>query len=341
MNKLLKTIILAVYTIVLFSLTVLVINNSFKPNRLKGYSNSPSDEFITMNAQVIEVRKTAKEEESDYEYTKYDLRLFLTKLKNVAIENIYAFVTVETKNGKYSYTETSSSRSMGEGTYQNSAISFLNASTAFAYKKATVEDEKLKEFKDYTPSKIAIKLNYDVKVDKKTVDSNGAPITVKENEHHELNYIFDYDQVKVNQFSKYEEREVTSDGFKVNTEPFQLKVLRTTSTTANTETYKVYALKTVKENLPEGVTIKKANVVVTGVVTNKDAITSEYFDEYVNLFTYNGAMNAERPITTSRDTTISRDYKIEKIYITSTIELSNGKKVNTNYCVPVTNLLTK
>ena len=333
MNKLTKIFILVVYTIVIFSASFLIARVSSKVNRFVEYTTTPYNEDITVNTQVMEFRQSTKETNTDYEYSKYDLYLFITKLKVCTISNLYAYVGVESEESNYTYTESSSSRTMSNGTYTLSAISLSNSSTEFAYKKVEEKDGKVVET-NHTPKKIYVKIAYDVQYGEKG-----------KKENKELNYMFEYKDIDTKKFDNYEKRLVLvkeSGYIDSKDDIFKIKMTHTTTDATSTkpeyDNIKLNFLEINTSKLENDETVVDSSINIYGLVGNEKNVTSKYFSKYVKLFSYNGYLNLERSIRTTRTVAIDKNYEIDKLYVTAEIKLSSGKTVKTNYFVDVKDL---
>ena len=332
-NNSIKIMILVLYTIAIFVVAILIVNSSNKQTkRFEGYSSVPYNDDITLNVQVLENRQSTKETKTDYEYSKYDVYLFVTKKIEGDITDLYVYLS--SKSGKnYSYTETATSKSIkGTASYQSSAISMLNSTTPFAYVQVLVDDDgNIKEVNDKAPEEMYVKVSYKVQY------SGEEKINEKE-----LNYKFSFDDLKIktSEFEKYEAREIGTTYIKGQDDKLNIKVYKTvtdaTSTLPAFDNFKISIVDTNADNMEANTTINKIDMSVYGVITNKNNITSKYFDEYVRLFYYTGSVN--RGIRATRTATISQEYGIEKLYFTINVELNNGKTYNYKYYVNVNDL---
>lgn len=328
MNKLFKVLTLAIYSIALLLITILVMNGTSKVKRFNDYSNIPYNDDITVNVQVIENRQTAIERDSDYEYSKYDVYLFVTKKQGSVISNMYSYIAVENNDKKFGYYETSSSKSMSKGVTQNTTMSFLNSSTAFSYHQITIEQENNKEkIKniDYSPKRIMVKIAYDIEYE-------SVPGVT---ESKELNYYFDFKEENIKKFNEYENRVV--DSYIEGTDDvFKLKITRALDSENKTTTFKCSYLGKVESKLEDK--IKIVNFTVYGKINNEECV-SKYFSEYIRIFTYHGALN-DYAINTTRSNKLSDEFDIETLYVTATFELENGTQIVNSYFLNVDELPT-
>lgn len=346
MNNLIKVAFLVLYTVVIFLIAIFIVNGANKksnrfPEPSKNassedltsyYSTVPYNEDITVNVQVIENRESTKETKTSYEYTKYDVYLFVTKKIEGDITNLYAYLC--SKSGEYySYTETSTSKSIkGTSSYQSSAISMLNSSTEFAYLRIMVDEVgKLVSVNDRRPEEMYVKVAYDVQY------SGEEKINSKE-----LNYKFRFDELKLDlsKLDSFEQREIGTTYIKGESDRVKIKAFRTTTAATDTkpafDNFKISIIDTNADNMEANVLIDKVTMSVYGVVTNEKQITSKYFDKYVRLFHYSGSLN--RGIRATRTATISQDYGIEKLYFSIKVDTTDGNSYNYNYYVNVSDL---
>ncbi len=344
MNKLLKTIILIAYTFVIFLGAILIIYLSTNSKQFAEYTTDPYNKDLNLNVQMMEVRMSENDEsnKTDYEYSKYDLKLFVRRTAEEYISDMYAYVCVESKDGK-KYIETTSPKQMGQGTWQSTTMYLLNASYEFAYNKIVKEaedSEKLKQ-ENFIPEKVYIKVVYEIDL-KEAVDG-------KKTETRELNYMFEVDEINQKNYSSYEKRDILNgnvDKGYIDYKEDLLKIKLThelveadTKSEVDKNKFNFNRLEANVKTLADGVTIERMNLVIEAEITNTELVNDKYFSNYIRLFTYNGALVRSIPISTIRDVSIDEAYGIEKLYFTINLELSNGEKVATNFYVLVDELL--
>lgn len=327
MNKLFKVLVLAIYSITLLFITIVVMNGTSKAKRFEDYSDTPYNDDITLNVQVLENRQTAAEREKDYEYSKFDIYLFITKRQDSVISNMYSYIAVQNKDKKFGYSETNSSKSMSKGVTQNTTMSFLNSSTAFSYHEITVEKDnnkdKIKNI-DYSPKKIMVKVAYDIEY-----DSNPGIVESKE-----FNYSFEYKEENTKKFGDYTNRTI-NNYIEGPDDVFKLKITKTLDSEQKT-TYKCSYFGQIADKLEAK--IKTVNFSVYGKATNEKCV-SKYFGDYIRIFTYHGALN-NYAINTTRSNKLSDDFGIEKLFVTASFELENGKVIVNSYYLNVNDLAT-
>lgn len=333
MNRLTKIIILTVYTLVLLAGAIFIVSKNSVTKGFEEYQTTPYNDDIALNVQMYETRTTASENESDYEYTKYDLKMIVRKNLNTSISNVYTFVCVESEDG-YKYTETSSAKKLDKGTWYNSSFSLTNSTQEFAYRKVTKDDKGNVNFENFTPKTIYIKVAYDIEV----VDEDGDEVI----EDRTLNYKFDFKELTHEEYNKYEKREVTSGDIDCKEEFIKLKFSKTLKEVSSTNknekiTYSFDKVELLEDKLPKDVSVEKINIIVDAEVLNKTS-SSKYFSNYVRLFNYNGALQINKDIGTKRDCSLETSYGVEKLYFTIESLLSNGETVKTTFYIDVKDL---
>lgn len=335
-NNLTKVAILAIYAILLFVLSYFIISGANKSvKRFTAYSETPYNDDITINAQVIETRRSKEESADKYEYSKFDVYLYLTKKVQSEITNLYSYVCSESDH-RYSYIQTSTSKSMKESSYTSSTTSFLNSSTAFAYIQVnTDENGKVKSVDNLIPETIYIKVAYD--------------ITYPDDEttyKHELNYKFDVKKINFKDFNKYEKRSIGSTYIDNADDPFKIKIYKTITTSDDSkvtfENYKLSILEVDADNMAENQVIDSIDLTIYGKISNEEMLTDKNFEKYVRFFTYSGSLN--RGVRTIRTATINKNYAIDRLYVTAVVTISDiqthkTSTVKVNYYVDSADLL--
>ena len=123
---------------------------------------------------------------------------------------------------------------------------------------------------------------------------------------------------------------------------FKIKMTHTTTDATSTkpeyDNIKLNFLEINTSKLENDETVVDSSINIYGLVGNEKNVTSKYFSKYVKLFSYNGYLNLERSIRTTRTVAIDKNYEIDKLYVTAEIKLSSGKTVKTNYFVDVKDL---
>lgn len=343
MNKLLKTIILIAYTFVIFLGAILIIYLSTNSKQFAEYTTNPYNDDLNLNVQMMEVRMSENDEsnKTDYEYSKYDLKLFVRRTTDQYISNIYTYVCVESQDGK-KYTETSSAKQMGQGTWQTTTMYLLNSSYEFAYNKIVqnAENTDKLEQENFIPKKVYLKVVYDVELNNSSSD--------KKTETRSLNYMFKVNDIDHNAFASYEKREVISE--KNNTGYLEFKedlvkikltheiIEADNKSEVNKDKFNFSRLEVNSTALADDVKINHLSLEVVGEITNTDLVNDKYFSKYIRLFTYNGALVKNIPISSIRDVSIDEEYNCEKLYFKIVAELSNGQTIKNTFYVLVDEL---
>ena len=331
LNKLTKVILLIVYTIALSLIVILTINLCDHTKKFKEYTDKPYDDVLSVNINMIEKRTSAAETDNEHEKSIYDFYLFVTKNEICRVENLYGYIAVKSKDGKIRYHETTNSKTLDNGTYTNGQMYFLNTSShMLSYKEYTEDENEKLIFNDFTPDTIYLKLAYDV-----TFEG-------KETEARELNYQTKVSNVNTKAFSSYEERKVNSDNFvAVGDENFKFRI--TSSTSKNDDKkitdkeIKISSLGIANEDALGDKKVKDIDLVVMGEILNKDMITKG-FDNYIRLFSFKGAFNQNRNMTSVRYSDFNIDYNIEKLYFTAIVTYDDDTTKLTQYYINVNNI---
>lgn len=328
MNKLLKTLLLAVYAVLMFGLVIILANTTNKPKRFSEYKTIPYDDNISLNVQVMEIRQSKEETGTDYEYSKYDVYFIVTKRVDASISGMNAYIAND--SGKeIKYQQSASEKTMAKTTKQVTNFYILNSSLEFAYNKITVEEEKVTH-DNQKPETLYIKLVYDIVY---TSDEDAEPKTC------ELNYKFDYKDVDATKFVNYEKRDITGNYIDYKDDPIKIKLVNSQSESNNItkNNFKVSIVDVNKAGLGDK-KIDKIDLQIFGEVTNLQMVNEKYFSKYIKFFTYNGAIVEGTAISTSRTSAFNADYNVEKIYVTATISYTDGSNSLVNYYVNLSEL---
>lgn len=350
LNNLLKLGLLIIYTVVIFGLAFFIVSKSnTSEKRFNDYSTVPYNDDIAVNMQIIEQRESSVETKTNYEYRKFDVYFVVTKFKNDKVSNIYSYLCTES-NKKYSYTETSSPKTMGAGSYSTTTMSHLNSTNEFAYVKVVTDnDGNIVSVDNRKPESMYVKVVYDIE---KLISNPGEEDKWGPMNRKELNFKFNFTDVNFKDFSSYETREVGSTYIDIKDDLFRIKLYKVAnSTKENIDDYKVGILEEYRTNLDKlenGTNLKIDNIDLSiyGLITNKTMICSQNekkisdkdFNEYVKLFNYEGSLN--RGIRAIRTASINKNYLIEKLYVTAKCTTSDGKTYTSKFAVNVSDLKT-
>lgn len=335
MNKILKILILVVYTFAIFAVAFLIVSLTNKGPAFSEYTDKSSDENIALVTQIIEKRKNSEQNGTDYEKSTYDLYFSLKKTSTtIDLKNIYIYVAVETDEG-IRYVQSSTAKDLTSTSTILSTISITNSSSgSFAVNEVTKEDDVVKHI-NKIPETLYVRVSYD-----KVVDKENIPF--------ELNCKINYDDINKESFEGYEQRGIvttssnSTDYISYKEDVVQIKFLKIFNEEENSVDYSDYRIsnvKIVKNNLPENVSMKKIKLEVFAEITNEELLTKKYFSKYVKLFVYEGTMIAD--INNSRTASLAEDYKVEKIYFNLEVELDNGEVRNSKFYVLTSDLLDK
>ena len=323
MNKLLKTLILILYTGAIFVVSLLIIKFTSKGANFNAYTDKPYDDNIAIVTQVIEKRSSKEETKTDYEKSEYDIHFYIKKTSSIDIKDLYTYVSVETKDG-IGYVQSSSGKKMEGSTTIVSTIKVSNSSSnKFAINEVTKEEDSDKIIHtNKIPDKIYVKVVYNAVVN--------AEVTA-----HEINYTVDYNEVNTNGFENFEYREIEATKIASKDDCLSIKFTRRdiekTDNAPEYDEFRFSQLRIEKEKLPANVTIENIKIDVVGEISNKSKVNKEYFSDYIALFNYEGALVTN--IANSRSVKVSEDYKVNKVYFRILVELENGEKLNYNYYV--------
>lgn len=327
MNKTFKIIFLAAYTVLIFALAVLIINANKSTDRFKDYQSKPEDEYVSLNLQVIEARKSKEQTNTEYEKSNYDMSLFVIKKQVSKITNLYSYIAIETQDDKYGYTQSTSPKTMDHGTYTNQTMTFLNSSTSFSFKSITNEDGKL-NINDKTPDKVYVKLSYDIEIGE--IDK-----------HVELNYVCNINKLVTKDFDNAETREVAVGVVDPKSDYVTLKMTKSLTKPengVNTTNFKITSVSVNTKNLPEGAKIESFRMNVYALVKNESMVNEKYFSKYINIFSYYGALDARRAISATKTCSLDTNYEIDEIFVNMEVKLDNGNTQNVTYKVNVNQL---
>lgn len=328
MNKLLKTLILILYTSAIFVVSLLIIKFTSKGANFNAYTDKPYDDNIAIVTQVIEKRSSKEETKTDYEKSEYDIHFYIKKTSSIDIKDLYTYVAVETKDG-IGYVQSSSGKKMEGETTIVSTIKVSNSSSnEFAINKVTKEDDTDKIIHtNKIPNKIYVKVVYNAIVNEEVTA-------------HEINYVVDYNEVNTSGFENFEYREIESTKIASKEDCLSIKFTRRdiekTDNAPEYDEFRFSQLRIEKEKLPANISIENIKIEVVGEISNKSKVNTEYFSDYISLFTYEGALVTN--IANSRSVKVSEDYKVNKVYFRILVELENGEKLNYNYYVLVSEL---
>ncbi len=166
LNAKTKILIIAAYTIILFSVILISFGDS-KINRFSSYQEKPYDDQIALTLRSIENRKSklstgTSEKTGEHEKSVFDLQLTIVKLRsNTSVKNIKIYLAAKTISNDYRYDEyTSSSKEMSTLTYTS-----LTSFTTFATKEfdEITKDGNTEEYLfDQTPVEYYIRVEYQI-----------------------------------------------------------------------------------------------------------------------------------------------------------------------------------
>lgn len=328
MNKLFKTLILILYTSAIFIVALLIIKSTNKGANFEKYTSKSYDDNIAVVTQVIEKRSSKEETDTDYEKSEYDIHLFIKKLSSVDVKNLYAYFAIQTAEG-VRYVQSTSGKAMEDTSSVISTIKVSNSSSnKFAVNEVVVDEEHDEIiYMNRIPDKIYVKIVYDTIVEKETIAN-------------ELNYTIDYNKVNTQGFENFEYRAIESTKIDSKDDCLEIKFTRkdveATATAPEYDEFRFTQLRVASSKLPENTKIENIKVEVVGEISNKSMVDKEHFEEYISLFTYEGALkaNVANPsIGNSRSVKVNKEYNINKVYFRICVEFENGEKVNYNYYV--------
>lgn len=326
MNKITKLLLMVVYSAIIFTGAFLIANLSLKPNRFKGYDTVYANDDIIVNTQLYETRQSAVEQKKDYEYLKYDLGFSIYKKSKFNISSMYAYVCFESKDGKYTYAESSSSRTMGESTIKSGLLTISNSSNLFAYKKVTSDSDGKITVEDHIPHKMYVKLFYEV------TDSVDKTITTRK----ELNFKLNFGDIDVSKSTSFKDgmvsaNDIVSDESGIATFKLSKTVTDATDKAVSTTTYKFSSFNINKDKLEKGEEIVNTKLVIYGKCENSDLVNTKYFSNYIRLFNVYGGKHVSETVTSVRQSKFSTDYNIDQLFVELEITTSTGRKLSTTF----------
>jgi hypothetical protein len=300
----------------------------FKKRNLNFSPTNSFDENIAVVTQIIESRSSKEQTKSNHEKSTYDIYFYIKKLTEYDIVNINAEVSVISKDGFGSEKSLDAKKIEGYTTIL-STLNVLNTSTnEFAINAVDVNEKNGKLIHiNKIPEKIFIKVTYDVLVNDKLYPR-------------ELKYLINYEQVNIKKFNDFEYRSVNSKIIDSKENCLEIKFAKTSIEEKEDipalDEFKFLKLTEIEENLPNDVKVKNIRINVVGEIGEKSMISSKYFKNYINLFTYDGTLmfySNNKSISNSRSVTVDKNYQINKIYFQIFAELNNGDTLNYNYYI--------
>lgn len=333
MNRILKILILIIYTFAIFALAFLIVSITEKGVNFKDYSEISKDDNIAVVTQIIEKRQNKKQTKTDYEKSSYDVYFFIKKTSSVELKNLYVYVAAETEDG-IRYVQSTSAKNISASSSIISTISVINSSSnSFAVNQIEETDGNVTQI-NRIPECFYIKVAYDKVVNGTTTN-------------HELNYKVRYDDINKEKFEGFEKRDIITTGsgntdyIDYKNEYIQIKFLKipklNQTSTEDYNDYRISTLKIVKSNLPTNVAISNIKLEVTAEITDFSQCDTKHFSKYVKLFVYDGALVSDIP--NSRTVSLAEAYKVEKIYFDIEVELENKQVSNFKYYVLTSELL--
>ena len=333
MNRILKILILIVYTFAIFALAFFIVSITDKGANFKDYKENYKDENIAVVTQIIEKRQNKKQTKTDFEKSSYDVYFFVKKISSVEIKNLYVYVAAETEEG-IRYIQSSSAKNMSSSTSVISTISVLNStSNSFAVNQVEEKDGVVTHI-NKIPENFYIKVAYEKVVSGETTN-------------HELNYKIKYDDINKEKFEGFEKRDIlttkndATDKIDPKNDYVEIKFLKLPKldqeSTEDYNDYRISTLRIAKSKLPTNIAISKLKLEVTAETTNFSQSDTDHFSKYVKLFVYEGALVDNIP--NSRTVSLAEAYKVEKIYFDIEVELENGKVEKFKYYVLTSELL--
>lgn len=317
--------------IALFVLCAVLLSSCNSCSKKRNLNFSPTnsfDENIAVVTQIIESRSSKEQTKSNHEKSTYDIYFYIKKLTEYDIVNINAEVSVISKDGFGSEKSLDAKKLEGYTTIL-STLNVLNTSTnEFAINAVDVNEKNGKLIHiNKIPEKIFIKVTYDVLVNDKLYPR-------------ELKYLINYEQVNIKKFNDFEYRSVNSKIIDSKDDCLEIKFSKTSieenEDIQALDEFKFLKLTEIEENLPNNVKVKNIRINVVGEIGEKSMISSKYFKNYINLFTYDGTLmfySNNKSISNSRSVTVDKNYQINKIYFQIFAELDNGDTLNYNYYI--------
>lgn len=221
-NAKLKILIIVFYTVILFSVVLLVFGNN-KVTRFEDYGTTPYDEYIAINVRESENRKSklstgSTTEEGSHEKSIYDLQVTVVKLQvYTTITNMNFYVSAKTADDHYCYDETSTDKEIS--TYSYTALSSYTSFATKSIEECTEEGETKEYLIDETPEEFYIRITYDVKLG--TGEKYSKVLEYKVS-------VLDIDVEKKIKDASFREIDTNNVNFvKADDEPFSIKFTKT------------------------------------------------------------------------------------------------------------------
>lgn len=313
-------LILVLYTSLAGVITLIILNSSTKTKILSEYSESLSDEYVKLTVRVWEERKSAQENKSDYESTKYGMRAFLEKTDNSAdleIKNIKYYVTGKTKKGKLLFDESSSTYSITKTSTYTSTTSTNIIPNSIFKQSISVSSTNEKEVINNVPVELYVNVIYTlVLTNSEETRSLKSKIIISDPENEN--------------FSKYESGKIGSNDLVINeSEAIDLSIDYDASKEESTidEAKKdSFDFETVINSTYLGEkTIDNFSVEVFGKISTRDT-EEEIFSDYIRMYTcYGEAITSKTKVdTVYTNYQINEAYDVEELYVKTIVKFTDG-----------------
>lgn len=341
-----KVLTLVFYTIIIFVVSLLIVNSQSNKNWFSDYNDKPYDEFIMINVRLYETRKSAVQTGKEYESAIYNAYVTTTRrVEDTTISNIKTYIGIDTIENLQKCTESSSTSSISK---TSSSSQVTKTISSIASKTKTINKEVITKVNE-EPVKVYVRVTY-------TTGDEGELVK------HELKYCTSVTKVNSLEKNEYIERKVnngtvTNNMYLTNNDiikdPFNLKITKvltdekTTKDKAYTDSFSFslsmntaylgdrgleYGTKSVYTQIPD------LKLELFGKIKNDKTDEDNYFNDYILYEAWYGAINSVR--TLSCDTvTIDEAYELESFYIIATVLYKDGQTSKNYYKVNVTDLL--
>lgn len=347
MNKL-RIIILVVYTALLTAIVgILLATSSSSKNRFVGYTQTPGDENIQLNLEMLENRSSSKVTDTAHEKSYYDMYVYLSKYdSNAMITNIRVYVGIETEENEFRYVENSSNPKKLESTYVTTvSVPFLNSSSSFCVHQFKNDSATSTEVEtNQVPKKIYVRVLYNISSEKNEKEIKYLCNTSKiesfstQEKYVQKDYtsgmmtntgeVFDYSLA-------FGEKDLSVGSYSDKTTPG--KYIDLTKFMINAKNLDSVDIKENGEELDNTKKIVNCNLEIFGKCSKLDSTNTEKkFSEYIRLFSYFGYVpTTSGTVISSKRNAYDVSYNIEKLFVKASVTLANKKTVTYTYQINI------
>lgn len=329
--------ILAIYVVILTTLSLLILTFSVNINPYSNYGNNPQDENIRLTVQVTEHRTHSPLSDSTTRETaNWYFRVYLDqKDQEKVLRNVNCYIAIQYDKNSFVYKEKQAATMTG---YTNPASSDMLVTDRTYYTTFPV-GEKTSQYssvdKNYTnkstePTSAYVRLSYEIKEGDEDVRK-------------ELTYQFDLLKAKDQKFDKYRETNIEEDATskqKVIQTIYTYRTLKiklqkkspTKLTEGEVKTYDRFYTNIyyTPEQLYEGIEVGEVALALYIETENDKADKDEYFSNLIEMVSYYGAMPTHFDVVQTQSSYDSL-YKSSKVYMYSKAEIDGETREDKVY----------